>query len=93
MGVRGGRQMATMERVLVVVEDVLLVEFFFVDGHGWNSTNCGQLSSQFTTRVVEGQPAVIDCESPQRDSGGERDGGGFYAEDSLARARRIASRR
>ena len=25
--------MATMERVLVVVEDVLLVDFFFVDGH------------------------------------------------------------
>jgi hypothetical protein len=26
--------MPTMERVLVVIEDMLLVQFFFVDGHG-----------------------------------------------------------
>jgi hypothetical protein len=29
-----GRQMATMERVLVVVEDMFLIQLFFVDSHG-----------------------------------------------------------
>jgi hypothetical protein len=33
VGVGGVWQMATMERVIVVVEDVLLVDFFVVDGH------------------------------------------------------------
>ena len=43
VSMRGGRQMPTMERVLVMIEDVLLVEFFFVDGHG-NATcqRCGK---------------------------------------------------
>jgi hypothetical protein len=28
--------MPTMERVLVMIEDMFLIEFFFVDGH-WDS--------------------------------------------------------
>jgi hypothetical protein len=35
--------MATMERVLVVVEDVFLVQFFFVDGHGGRRITNGHL--------------------------------------------------
>src|ERR1700712_4411176 len=31
---RGAWQVATMERILVMVEDVLLIDFFVVDGHG-----------------------------------------------------------
>jgi hypothetical protein len=27
-----------MERILVVVEDVLLIEFFFTGGHGWTTS-------------------------------------------------------
>ncbi len=34
VSVRGGRQMPTMERILVMIEDVFLIQFFFVDGHG-----------------------------------------------------------
>jgi hypothetical protein len=39
VGVRGRRQMATMERVLVMVEDVFLIQFFFIKGHDWRLTD------------------------------------------------------
>jgi hypothetical protein len=34
MRMRGRRQITTMERILVVIEDVLLIKFFFIRGHG-----------------------------------------------------------
>ena len=44
--VRGGRQLTTVERVLVMIEDVLLVQFFFVDGHRntWQGSNAKWIS-------------------------------------------------
>jgi len=55
MRVRGARQLATMERVLVVIEDVFLVKLFFVDGHGLKLMAKGRLRGRSPSTVLLGE--------------------------------------
>src|SRR5262245_6462940 len=75
--------MTTVERVLVVVEDVLLIDFFVVGGHG--ELRLAAVESVVGLRTVwwrDNRPLL--AESSQRDRGGECDRRSFYAENSLA---------
>ena len=78
---RGRRQVATVERVLVVVEDVLLVQFFFVDGHG---TSVGGIMLTSVAGTSTASTVQSTAELRAATTAAQRHGRRFDAENARA---------